>query len=201
MTAAISAPTSTTGSLKVNGTDVVTFDSTGIISGVNKSAVSQQATLGTTQNTTAGTSIDFTGIPSWVKRITVSMNGVSTNGTSQTILQLGKSAGVETTGYTSYGIQQISNSSGLASFTTGLAAAAGTGTTAAGTRYGQMVLTLMDLATNTWSMQGQWANIGDAVMNQAAGIKALAGTLDRVRLTTVNGTDTFDAGSVNILYE
>lgn len=32
-------------------------------------------------------------------------------------------------------------------------------------------------------------------------IKTLSATLDRVRLTTVNGTDTFDAGLVNIIYE
>jgi len=34
-----------------------------------------------------------------------------------------------------------------------------------------------------------------------AGTKTISGVLDRIRLTTVNGTDTFDAGSVNILYE
>jgi hypothetical protein len=30
---------------------------------------------------------------------------------------------------------------------------------------------------------------------------SLSGTLDRIRLTTVNGSDTFDAGSINIIYE
>ena len=34
-----------------------------------------------------------------------------------------------------------------------------------------------------------------------AGRVTLSGALDRVRVTTVNGTDTFDAGSINILYE
>jgi hypothetical protein len=33
------------------------------------------------------------------------------------------------------------------------------------------------------------------------GSVTLSGTLDRVRITTVNGTDTFDAGTINILYE
>jgi hypothetical protein len=35
----------------------------------------------------------------------------------------------------------------------------------------------------------------------SSGTKSLSATLDRIRITTVNGTDTFDAGSINILYE
>ena len=61
-------PSGTQGALQLNGVDAVVYDSTGIVSGVNKSAVSQQATLGTAQATTSGTALDFTGIPSWVKK-------------------------------------------------------------------------------------------------------------------------------------
>ena len=35
----------------------------------------------------------------------------------------------------------------------------------------------------------------------SGGTVALGGALDRVRITTVNGSDTFDAGSVNISWE
>ena len=41
----------------------------------------------------------------------------------------------------------------------------------------------------------------DAYIASVTGAVSLSGTLDRIRLTTVNGTDTFDAGSVNIMYE
>jgi hypothetical protein len=58
-------------------------------------------TLATAKTTTSGTFVDFTGIPSWAKRITVMFNGVSTNGTSTFQIQVGTSAGVETTGYVS----------------------------------------------------------------------------------------------------
>jgi hypothetical protein len=41
----------------------------------------------------------------------------------------------------------------------------------------------------------------EARNNSIGGFVPLSGTLDRVRITTANGTDTFDAGSINILYE
>ena len=55
---------------------------------------------GTSVASTSGTSIDFTSIPSWVKRITVMFDGVSTNGTSNLQVQIGDSGGIENTGYT-----------------------------------------------------------------------------------------------------
>jgi len=54
----------------------------------------------TAQNTTSGTSIDFLSIPSWVRRITVMLNGVSTSGTSRQQIQLGVSGTPETSSYT-----------------------------------------------------------------------------------------------------
>jgi len=60
--------------------------------------VARPLTLGTAVNTTSGTSIDLTSIPSWVKRITVMLNGVSTNGASIPQIQLGAGS-VDTTGY------------------------------------------------------------------------------------------------------
>ena len=157
-------------------------------------------TAGTAVASTSGTSIDFTSIPSWVKRITVMFNGVSTNGSSNLIAQLG-SGSVTTTGYISYVC--ITGSSGTATgsqYTTGLGVDAGTGS-AATTRTGLATFCL--LTGNTWAQSfqmGFW-NGSTAYTVQGGGSIALSGTLDRVRITTVNGTDTFDAGSINILYE
>jgi hypothetical protein len=154
-------------------------------------------TSGTAVASTSGTSIDFTSIPSWVKRITVMFNGVSTNGNSIPQIQIGAGS-VVTTGYLSsaaiVGVSMAGQSS-----TTGFAL---DGASAANViRSGIIVLCLQ--TGTTWVASGN-LNRDDAggYVNVIAGIKSsLGGTLDRVRITTVNGTDTFDAGSINILYE
>jgi len=176
----------------------VTIDGSASVT-INNGAV-LGITSGTAVASTSGTSIDFTGLPAWVKRITVMFNGVSTNGTSYPLIQLGISSGPETSGYSS-------NSS---YFTTATAAPA-TSTagfvinnigTAAQLMSGHLVLTLLNPATYLWVASGTF--IGTGTYTQTAitgGLKTLSGTLDRVRITTVIGTDTFDAGSINILYE
>ena len=157
--------------------------------------LAQPLTLGTAQASTSGTNIDFTGIPSWVKRITVMFSGVSTNGTSNHLLQIG-SGSVEATGYLGAAGTNDGSGVGAANYTTGF-----------GIRYaastqlvsGHFVLTL--LGSNLWVASGNFASSSNTNVCTSAGNKTTAGTLDRVRITTVNGTDTFDAGSINILYE
>jgi len=152
-------------------------------------------TSGTAVASTSGTSIDFTGMPSWVKRITVMFNGVSTNGPSHVMVQLGTSSGVTATGYLAGGIE---GGTIRGAYTTGFGAVSGS---AANLIYGSYVITL--ITGNTWVASH------NMVLNQAglyyslagSGSVPLGGTLDRVRITTVGGTDTFDAGSINILYE
>ena len=149
--------------------------------------------------TASGTSVDFTSIPNWVRRITVMLSGVSTNGTSILLIQLGDSGGVETTGYsgsTQYAASYVAFSS-YAGIPIDTAS-----TVAAGTaRSGVLTLSLLDTTTNTWAINGGFAIGTAAALILPAGIKATSATLDRVRITTVNGTDTFDAGSINIIYE
>ena len=148
---------------------------------------------GTAQASTSGTSIDFTSIPSWVKRITVLFNNVSTNGSAPIQVQLGTSSGITTSGY---------NSSSYTNTTKGVSTSAllfdGSGN-AAYVRSGTM--TINNFGSNIWCSTGAWADSGNQNINYCAGSSTLSATLDRVRITTVNGTDTFDAGSINILYE
>jgi hypothetical protein len=153
--------------------------------------------LGTEQATTSGTAINFTNIPSWVKRITVQLVGVSTSGTSNLLVQIGDSGGIEDTSYVS-GAWQGGTGDTSATSTAGMIATAAV--TAAGTMTGAVTLTLEDSSDNTWVATGALIR-SDGAGQLSAGSKALSATLDKVRLTTVNGTDTFDAGSVNILYE
>ena len=153
-------------------------------------------TSGTSQATTSGTFVDFTGIPSWVKRITVMFNGVSTSGTANIQIQLGDSGGLETTGYTSSSGQTVHANTGfVASSTTGFNICT---TAAACIVCGSM--TILNISGSIW-VSSHSAAITSAVTICGGGTKTLSGTLDRIRITTVGGTDTFDAGSVNILYE
>ena len=154
-------------------------------------------TSGTVQTSTSGTSIDFTGIPSWVKRITVMFNGVSTNGTSSPIIQVG-SGSITTTAYSSaFGDLNGANSCGVTSSTTGIIFSGRYLSGASSAIYGTLILTT--LGSNIWTATG--ASTSNNISYQGGGGVTLSGVLDRVRLTTVNGTDTFDAGSINILYE
>jgi hypothetical protein len=162
---------------------------------VTPTMLTQPLTLATAQNTTSGTSIDFTGIPSWAKRITVMLRGVSTNGSSAPLIRLGNGSFV-TSGYLS-GAAFNAGSGGVAfgSSTAGLTLQGGT---ASVTTHGHVMLT--NITGNTWVSSGTLYDESESVYT-AGGSIALSGTLDRIRLTTVNGTDTFDAGSVNIMYE
>jgi hypothetical protein len=155
-------------------------------------------TSGTAVASTSGTSIDFTSIPSWVKRITVMFNGVSTNGSSIIQVQLGDSGGIENTGYSAVTTYiSLSNNT-----TRGLTSSSGfpfSYVNSAGTVYSG-VLTISLQGSNVWVSSGHIHEI-TAGLHNIGGNKELSATLDRIRITTVNGTDTFDAGSINILYE
>jgi hypothetical protein len=158
----------------------ISADSTGVI------------TSGTAV-TASGTQVNFTDIPSWVKRITVMFSGVSTNGGSAYLIQLGDSGGIETTGYRS--VAQTSNVA--TSSTAGLLTMYNT--SAAGLNDG--VIVLVNVSGNIWVTSGITGYAAGPGTSSFAGSKETSATLDRVRITTVNGTDTFDAGSINILYE
>lgn len=157
---------------------------------------------GTAVTCAGQTSIDFTGIPSWVKRITVMFNGVSTSGTSALLTQIGAGS-IVTSGY-------VSGTAGAYSgnVVTGSAFTNGFGiqnsNLAANTNYATVTIT--NVSGNTWYYTSVLCGLPSQNGNFVAGGGiTLGGTLDRVRITTNNGTDTFDttpsAGTINILYE
>ena len=187
--------TSGTVALQANGTTKLTVSSTGVNIGQYTPSTSL-ITSDTVQNSTSGTAIDFTGIPSWVKRITVMLAGVSTNSSSSYLFQLGTSSGVTTTGYINYGMNFGSGSGSGAGYSNGFNIK-GPGASEAAS--GSIIIT--NLTSNTWTAFGMLGSTSTNTGFLTAGSIALGGTLDRVRFTTSNGTDTFDAGSINILYE
>ncbi len=161
--------------------------------GLNSNIVS-----GTAQASTSGTSIDLTSIPSWVKRVTVSFASISTNGTNNIQFQLG-SGSPTTTGYISVVGANSGSSVGTANSTAGFLL--DSSTAAADIRTGVLVVSLLNSATNIWVAQWNCVVSSNNRVANGAGQITLSGALDRVRMTTVTGTDTFDAGSINILYE
>jgi hypothetical protein len=143
--------------------------------------------------TASGTSIDFTSIPSWVKRVTVMFSGVSTNGTSIYQIQAGNGS-VVTSGYSANVATGNSNNGVTSGFQLSVTAPA-----AASTYNGYFILS--NITGNTWCGMFVFSNPAGATGSTGNGTIALGGTLDRIRITTVNGTDTFDAGTINIMYE
>ena len=163
----------------------------------NLSWVNGRMVLETAKASTSGTSVDFTGIPSWVKRVTVMFQGVSTNGASNYLIQIGAGS-IVTSGYLGASSVIAVSSVASTSFTAGFGVVNGAN---AATCVNQGFLTLSNLSGNIWVANGIIANSDGARTVNCAGSVTLSGTLDRIRITTVNGTDTFDAGSINILYE
>lgn len=167
----------------------------GIGSGLSLSGTNLTATIASgTAVTATGTSIDFTGIPSWVKRITVMFSGVSTSGTSNKLIQIGAGS-ITNTGY-------VSSASGgnatLASATSTAGFLVENSIAAAETA--NIIATIINVTGNVWVMSSSGA-VNSGAFRVGGGTVTLGGTIDRIRITTVNGTDTFDAGSINIMWE
>jgi hypothetical protein len=145
--------------------------------------------------TASGTSVDFTGIPSWAKRVTVMFRGISVSGTNSILIQLGDSGGIETTGYVSSTTGTTGAAGSTFSSTAGLIVYSNSGS-----YIFSGVITITNMNSNVWVCGGV-GKIDTTASWIVGGDKELSATLDRIRITTVGGTDTFDAGTINILYE
>lgn len=162
---------------------------------VTPAKLAQKLTLATAQATTSGTAITFTGFPAWTQRFTVLFDKVSTNGAAIPEVRIGPVGGIEASGYVS-GLGAISAGAANASSTTGVPLGL------AGASYSRTgALTFSHMGGNKWVCTGIVSYTDTGAVSMIYSIKTLAGTLERLTLTTTNGTDAFDAGSVNILYE
>jgi len=179
----------------VAGTSVLTLPvgtGTVVANNVNSAIVS-----GTAKNSTSGTAIDFTGIPSWAKRITILFNGVSLSGTDDLLIQIGDSGGIETTGYSSQGGASGGSTQFVASGTATTTGFVVVNQTGSGANF-NFPYVLTNFSGNVW-VGSYSGNEGTRVI-AGGGIKTLSDVLTQVRITRT-GTNTFDAGSINILYE
>jgi hypothetical protein len=159
------------------------------------SAASVGITLGTPVATTSGTSVEFTGIPSGIKRITLMVAGISNSIGDNWLIQIG-SGSYTTSGYYSAesnitAVVSTNNSTTGISFRSNSSAIV----------HGAITFYLLDSSTNTWVASGVMARSNTGTTETTAGSVSISGALDRIKLTTVTGTDTFTAGSINIMYE
>ena len=183
------ADTSGTVEIQSNGTTKLTVSS----SGVNIGQMNGGAITSGTAVSASSTSVDFTSIPSWVKRVTVMYSNVSTSGSSNFLVQVG-SGSFTTSGYTG----QANSGAGISGNSAGWIVCnnIGSGSNHIG------AVTILSFGSNIYIQTGLVGSAtNSASMSTSEGAVTLGGVLDRVRVTTVNGTDTFDAGSINILYE
>jgi hypothetical protein len=148
--------------------------------------------------TTSGTSHDVGSLPAGIRRIVFTFAGVSTSGTSPIMIQLGDSGGLETSGYTgSAGFMSESPAVNILALTSGFLTTSAT--LASANNNG--VITLERHAGNLWGAHGTISRIDVDIMNFSSGYKVLSGELDRFRITTFGGTDTFDLGEIYYSYQ
>ena len=173
---------------------VLATDGAGVQSFVDRARIVRATAV----HSTSGISIDFTTITSWVKRISVLFNAVSLSGTADLLVQLGISTGIINTGYaSSSSFAGTAVDASAATSTTGFVVRAGLATAGIGG-----AMTIHNISGNIWiaSLAGGRTDATASVVI-AGGTKTLTDVLDRVRITSTTGSDTFDAGSVNIIYE
>jgi hypothetical protein len=186
-TTGVVTPGATIGS--ING---ILKSSSGVVSQASVGTDYSQLTLATSQNA-SGTSVDFTGIPSWAKRITVMFNGVSTNGSADVRVQLG-SGSIDPSGYIgSYTSQGTGNVVSGVILSSGFVVGGGSVSVVS---YGGIIIT--NISGNTWVAFGNTGRADLGATITVGGSKTLSGTLDRLRVTSAN---TFDDGTINISYE
>jgi len=172
----------------VAGTNTLTLQAATATNAVN--------TLATAVASTSGTSIDFTSLPSWIKRITVMFNGTSLSGTANALVQLGTGSTTYTTsGYIANSAVVEAAGNTVVSSTAGFIVYFGANASVVS---GHLIIT--NISGNNW-ISSHTTRIDTAKPSFGAGNIALGAVLTAIRITSTNGTDTFDAGTVNILYE
>lgn len=155
--------------------------------------------IGTEASPSGQTACTFTGIPSGTRRITINFAGISTNGTSNVILTLGDSGGLETSGYLGACTTIAGATPSTGNFTAGFGLT--NAVAAASVIHGTVTLTVEDATAFAWCYTSVLAFSNASTVNIGAGVKATSAELTQLSITMANGTDTFDAGSINITYE
>lgn len=180
--------------------------------GAGTYTVSASQTVSSTTITAGKASIDFTGIPSWARRITISVAGLSNVGPNAVLLRIGPSSGVETSSYLGSSTGFVTNGMAASQSSTGfnLFGSTDTGTNPS---FGNVVLhgtirlvrvdidTVVTPANDVWACSGMIGrDDGTGAIAAVGGVKSISGSLERLRLVSSGTATPFDGGTVNILY-
>jgi hypothetical protein len=140
----------------------------------------------------SGSIISFGAIPSWVNRITVMFASVThVGGGANPQIQLGTAGGLETTGYTSSATDiTLASTSSTTGFVT---------TSNAGGQSLNTYWTINKITGNQWICSHN-GTLNNSQWIVGTGIKTLAGQLTQLAIT-FTGADTYNGGTVNIMYE
>ncbi len=190
---------------KVTPTNLVPFASQAQVTAMTSTTTAltpnhNKIALGTQVAATSGTEIGFTSIPPGVRRVTMRFAGVSTNGTSNLISQIGDAGGYETSGYLGSTVTLNDGGVTASNFTDGLGVTEGT-PAATATFHGIVTWELLDAATFSWVGRVSLSRSDGDVVTTGSISKSLSAELDRLRVTTQGGANTFDTGVINISYE
>ena len=165
-------------------------------SNVTPAKLSQPLTQATAVPFNSTASITFTGIPSWVKKISVLFDRVTLSSTSSYLIRLGTSSGFETTGYKS---QTTIMNSALATLNSTVGFIVWNSVATVQT---SGMITIANVSGNNWIASGATSWLDNTNSNVvSAGSKSLGAVLDRVQILSSNGADTFTGGTLNIMYE
>ena len=176
-----------------------TFSTVPADGSITPAKLSQPFTSGTAVASTSGTAIDFTGIPSWVKRVTVMFQDIScVGGSAHTLVQIG-SGSITSSGYSgNFGYLVSDTNAASTSSTSGFGL---WGSFAPQATSGAMHINLLNSSSFIYVSSHSAGEPAGGSVKFGGGSVTLSGLLDRVRITTTSGSDTFDAGSINIMYE
>lgn len=165
---------------------------------VTPAKLSQPFTLGASQATTSGVSKDF-AVPSWVRRVRFALHNVSLSGSALIRFRIGASGVPEVSGYNSVGstigtgAATVSQNNGFDIYNNGPGSSI--------FYFGSIDFSLVDSATNTWVASGAFSAPANNATFVVAGSISLPGVLTTLQIRSSNGSDTFDSGIVNVMYD
>ena len=137
--------------------------------------------------------IEFTDIPADAYEITVMFNGVTLSGGDDYLIQLGTSSGYVGTGYTSSSINEsgtptVNSNDGFIVYST----------SANGVHHGKFDIN--KFSDTVYTFEGQTRRSLNTASQAYGTLNNVNGTITRLRIKPT-GTNTFDAGSINISYK
>jgi hypothetical protein len=180
--------------VRCNASTVGQFNSTGFTG--NSATATYAPLISGTAQAASGPTVSFTGIPSWAKRITVLLSAITTVASGTPAIRAGAGS-YEATGYESINSNiQTSTAASSASVNTSWdLVTAGNSTY---TYTGNIVITKVTGTTYTICSQ---LRFNTTLSTFTTGYKTFSGNISQLQLCMSTGTDTFNGGTINVMYE